>query len=131
LAVGLLGLAGAPPTGAFLARVALLQAGFQDSNLLVRVALGAGALAGVALALACLRVLATMCSATGDEPPRGRAWARGTLLALAAMLLVTGLFGQVTVEAARAAAAGAGLSPGSPARRAWIESRQRGPDAPR
>ena len=131
IAVGLLGLAGAPPTGAFVARVALLQAGFQDSNLLVRVALGGGTLAGVALALACLRVLATMFSATGDDPPRGRGWARGTLIVLATTLLATGLFGQVTVEAARSAAAGAGLWPASPGRRAWIEARQAGPREPR
>jgi len=125
IAVCLLGLAGAPPTGAFLARLALLQAGLQDSNLLVRVALASGTLAGVALVLGCLRVLATMWSDPGpDAPPAGRGWARGTLVILALLLVGTGLFGQVTVEAAREAAAGAGLGPGTPARRAWIDARQ-------
>ena len=125
IAVCLLGLAGAPPTGAFLARLALLQAGLQDSNLLVRVALASGTLAGVALTLGCFRVLATMWSdAPLETPPAGRGWARGTLLVLALLLLGTGLFGQVTVEAAQGAAAGAGLGPGTPARRAWVDARQ-------
>ncbi len=123
IAVCLLGLAGAPPTGAFLARVALLQAGLQDSNLLVRVALAGGVVAGVALTLVGLRVLSTMWTPAGDGPPEGRSWPRGVLLVLAGLLLVTGLFGQVTVDAATRAGAGAGLGPGSPARRAWLDAR--------
>ena len=54
LSICLLGLAGAPPTGAFVARLALLQAGLEDSNLLVRVALAAGLAAGAGLAGACV-----------------------------------------------------------------------------
>lgn len=121
VAVCLLGLAGAPPTGAFVARLMLLQAGLEDSNLLVRAMLGAGALAGAALAWACLRVLALLWSEPAGEPATGRGWARAVLAVLAAMVLGTGLFGQVSVDAARAAAAGAGLSPGGAARRTWLE----------
>lgn len=123
VAVCLLGLAGAPPTGAFIARLALLQAGLEDSNLLVRVALAGGLLASAGLAWACLRVLALLWSApAGDAAaePAGGAWARGVLAVLAAMLLGTGIFGQVTVELARGAAAGAGLAPGSAARQARV-----------
>ncbi|MBK9756645.1 MAG: hypothetical protein IPO88_24715 [Nannocystis sp.] len=120
LAVCLLGLAGAPPTGAFIARMALLQAGLEDSNVLVRVALVLGLIAGVGLACACLRVLTLLWARpAGEEPVLGRGWARASLAVLAAMLLATGLWGQVSVEAARAAGAGAGLAPGSAARRAW------------
>ena len=122
LAVCLLGLAGAPPTGAFIARMALLQAGLEDSNLLVRVALALGLIAGVGLACACLRVLTLLWARPGGEPVVGRGWARASLAVLAAMLLATGLWGQVSVEAARAAGAGAGLAPGSAARRAWLDS---------
>lgn len=125
VAVCLLGLAGAPPTGAFVARLMLLQAGLEDSNLLVRVMLGAGALAGAGLAWACLRVLASLWSEPAGEPAEGRGWARGVLAVLAAMVLGTGLFGQASVEAVRAAAAGAGLSPGTAARRTWIEEAPR------
>ena len=122
VALCLLGLAGAPPTGAFIARLMLLQAGLEDSNLLVRAALAAGVLGGAALAWACLRVLALLWSEPAGEPASGRGWARVVLAVLAAMVLGTGLFGQVSVEAARAAAAGAGLSPASPARRAWLDA---------
>jgi len=122
VALCLLGLAGAPPTGGFIARLVLLQAGLEDSNLLVRAALAVGVLGGAALAWACLRVLALLWSEPAGEPARGRGWARVVLAVLAAMVLGTGLFGQVSVEAARAAAAGAGLSPASPARRAWLDS---------
>src|SRR5690606_24588591 len=117
--------AGAPPTGAFIARLLLLQAGLEDSNLLVRGALAAGVLASAALAWACLRVLALLWSEPAGEPARGRVWARAVLAALAAMVLGTGLFGQVSVGAAQAAAAGAGLSPGSAARRVWLEASAR------
>lgn len=123
VALCLLGLAGLPPTGAFVARLMLVQAGLEDSNLLVRAALAAGVLAGAALAWACLRVLALLWAEPAGEPARGRGWARAVLAVLAAMLLGTGLFGQTSVEAARAAAAGAGLSPGSPARRSWLDAR--------
>lgn len=122
LSLCLLGLCGAPPTGAFVARLALLQAGLEDSNLLVRVALAAGLVAGVGLAGACLRVLALLWSGPRGEPVVGRGGARAALAVLAAMLLATGLFGQVSVEAARAAGAGAGLTPGGAARRAWLEA---------
>ncbi len=121
LSLCLLGLAGAPPTGAFVARLSLLQAGFEDSNLLVRAALTVGLLAGVGLAGACLRVLVLVWSTPVGQPPvTGRGVARGVLVALAAVLLATGLFGQVVVDAARAAGAGAGLTPGSAARRDWL-----------
>lgn len=122
VALCLMGLAGLPPTGAFIARLMLVQAGLEDSNLLVRAALAAGVLAGAALAWACLRVLALLWSEPAGEPASGRGWARAVLAVLAAMLLGTGLFGQVSVEAARAAAAGTGLSPGSPARRTWLDA---------
>ncbi len=122
VALCLLGLAGAPPTGGFIARLVLLQAGLEDSNLLVRAALALGVLGGAALAWACLRVLALLWSEPAGEPASGRGWARVVLAVLAAMVLGTGLFGQVSVEAARAAAAGAGLSPASPARRAWLDA---------
>ncbi len=78
-------------------------------------------LAGAALAWACLRVLALLWSEPAGEPATGRGWARAVLAVLAAMVLGTGLFGQVSVDAARAAAAGAGLSPGGAARRTWLE----------
>lgn len=122
VALCLLGLAGAPPTGGFIARLVLLQAGLEDSNLLVRAALALGVLGGAALGWACLRVLALLWSEPAGEPASGRGWARVVLAVLAAMVLGTGLFGQVSVEAARAAAAGAGLSPASPARRAWLDA---------
>ena len=125
VALCLLGLAGAPPTGAFIARLMLLQAGLEDSNLLVRAALAAGVLGGAALAWACLRVLALLWSEPAGEPASGRGWARVVLAVLAAMVLGTGLFGHASVEAARAAAAGAGLSPGSPARRIWLDTSAR------
>jgi NADH-quinone oxidoreductase subunit N len=125
VALCLLGLAGAPPTGAFIARVMLLQAGLEDSNLLVRLALAAAVLGSAALAWACLRVLASLWSEPAGEPASGRGWARVVLAVLAAMVLGTGLFGQVSVEAARAAAAGAGLAPASPARRAWLDAASR------
>ena len=125
VALCLLGLAGAPPTGAFIARLMLLQAGLEDSNLLVRAALAAGVLGGAALAWACLRVLALLWSEPAGEPAGGRGWARVVLAVLAAMVLGTGLFGHASVEAARAAAAGAGLSPGSPARRIWLDTSAR------
>ncbi len=125
VAVCLLGLAGAPPTGAFIARLMLLQAGLEDSNLLVRAGLAAGVLSSAALAWACLRVLALLWSEPAGEPASGRGWARAVLAVLAAMVLGTGLFGQVSVEAAQAAAAGAGLSPGSAARRVWLEASAR------
>ena len=55
-------------------------------------------------------------AAAGERSPR-------VLLAvLAAMVLGTGLFGQVSVEASRAAAAGAGLHPGGAGRRALATS---------
>lgn len=117
----LLALAGAPPTGAFVARLALLQAGLEDSNLLVRVALAAGVVAGALVAGGCLRVFTLIWSAPGEAAAAGRGWARAVLAVLAAMLLGTGLFGQATMDAARAASAGAGLTPGGAARRAWIE----------
>ncbi len=120
LSLCLLGLAGAPPTGAFVARLGLLQAGLEDSNLLVRGALAAGVLGGAALAGACLRVLALVWSTPAGEPVMGRGWARGALVAIAAGLLATGLFGQVVMQAAQAAGAGAGLAPGSAARREWL-----------
>jgi len=125
LAVCLLGLAGAPPTGAFLARMTLLQAGLQDSNLLVRLALASGILASLGLTLVCLRVLAQMwsTSASDAEVPAHRGWARATLTSIALLLLATCLFGQVTFDAARAAATGTGFTPGTPARRAWVDSR--------
>ena len=125
VALCLLGLAGAPPTGAFIARLMLLQAGLDDSTLLVRAALAAGVLGGAALAWACLRVLALLWSEPAGEPASGRGWARVVLAVLAAMVLGTGLFGHASVEAARAAAAGAGLSPGSPARRIWLDTSAR------
>lgn len=125
VALCLLGLAGAPPTGAFIARLLLLQAGLEDSNLLVRAALAAGLLGGAALAWACLRVFALLWAEPAGEPASGRGWARALLAVLAAMVLGTGLFGQVSVEAARAAAAGAGLSPASTARRAWLDASSR------
>ena len=121
LSVCLLGLAGAPPTGAFVARLALLQAGLEDSNVLVRVALALGLLAGAGLAGACVRVLLLVWSAPTGAATPVRGWARVVVAVLAAMLLGTGLFGQVSVEAARTASAGAGLSPGGAGRRAWLE----------
>lgn len=120
LSLCLLGLAGAPPTGAFVARLALLQAGLEDSNLLVRVALAVGVVAGVGVAEACLRVFTVVWSAPG-EVATGRSGARVVLAVLAAMLLGTGLLGQATMTAAQAVSAGAGLTPGSAARRAWLE----------
>ena len=120
LSLCLLGLAGAPPTGAFVARLALLQAGLEDSNLLVRVALAVGVVAGVGVAGACLRVFTVVWSAPG-EVATGRGGARVVLAVLAAMLLGTGLLGQATMTAAQAVSAGAGLTPGSAARRAWLE----------
>ena len=120
LSLCLLGLAGAPPTGAFVARLALLQAGLEDSNLLVRVALAVGVVAGVGVAEACLRVFTVVWSAPG-EVATGRGGARVVLAVLAAMLLGTGLLGQATMTAAQAVSAGAGLTPGSAARRAWLE----------
>jgi NADH-quinone oxidoreductase subunit N len=124
VAVCLLGLAGAPPTGAFVARVALLQAGFEDSNTLVRALLGAGVLAGAALAAACVRVIVGLWAAPVGEPAPARPWGRAALAVLAAMVLGTGLFGQVSVAAAHAAAAGAGLWPGTTARREWVAPRE-------
>lgn len=120
LSLCLLGLAGAPPTGAFVARLGLLQAGLEDSNLLVRAALTVGLLAGVGLAGACLRVLVLVWSTPAGEPMTGPGWARGALVVIAAGLLATGLFGQVVMQAAQAAGAGAGLAPGSAARREWL-----------
>jgi NADH:ubiquinone oxidoreductase subunit 2 (subunit N) len=120
LSLCLLALAGAPPTGAFVARLALLQAGLEDSNLLVRVALAVGVVAGVGVAGACLRVFTVVWSAPG-EVATGRGGARVVLAVLAAMLLGTGLLGQATMTAAQAVSAGAGLTPGSAARRAWLE----------
>jgi NADH-quinone oxidoreductase subunit N len=122
LSLCLLGLAGAPPTGAFVARLALLQAGLEDSNLLVRVALAVGLIAGAGLAGACLRVLALLWSEPTGASVAGRGVARTALAVLSTMLLATGLYGQVILEAARAAGAGAGLTPGGAARRAWIEA---------
>lgn len=123
LSLCLLGLAGAPPTGAFVARLALLQAGLEDSNLLVRVALAVGLVAGVGLAGGCVRVVALLWSAPTGERVVGRRWPRAALAVLAALLLLTGLCGQVSVDLARTAGAGAGLTPGSAARRAWLEAR--------
>ena len=125
VALCLLGLAGAPPTGGFIARLLLLQAGLEDSNLLVRAALAAGVLASAALAWACLRVFALLWAEPAGELASGRGWARLVLAVLSAMVLGTGLFGQMSVEAARAAAAGAGLSPASAARRAWLDASTR------
>jgi len=125
VAVCLLGLAGAPPTGAFVARWALLTAGLEDSNLLVRMMLAAGLLASAALVAACVRVLVALWA---SEPAEARPaavvdrWPRVVLAVLAAMVLGTGLFGQVSVEASRAAAAGAGLHPGGKARRVLATS---------
>jgi NADH-quinone oxidoreductase subunit N len=124
ISVCLLGLAGAPPTGAFVARWALLAAGLEDSNVLVRVMLGLAVLAGAALMAACVRVLVALWASAPAERPATAAelWPRVTLAVLAAMVLGTGLFGQVSVEASRAAAKGAGLHPGSGARRALATS---------
>lgn len=123
ISVCLLGLAGAPPTGAFVARWALLAAGLEDSNTLVRVMLGLGVLASAALVAACVRVIADLwASAPADGAAAGERSPRVLLAVLAAMVLGTGLFGQVSLEAARAAAAGAGLQPGGAARRALATS---------
>jgi NADH-quinone oxidoreductase subunit N len=121
LSLCLLALAGAPPTGAFVARLALLQAGLEDSNLLVRVALAVGVVAGVGVAGACLRVFTVVWSAPGEVATGTGRVARVVLAVLAAMLLGTGLLGQATMTAAQAVSAGAGLTPGSAARRAWLE----------
>jgi NADH:ubiquinone oxidoreductase subunit 2 (subunit N) len=125
VAVCLLGLAGAPPTGGFVARMALLQAGLEDSNLLIRVMLAGGLVSTAALAWACLRVLGLLWSdAAADDPAApalsGRGWAKAALAVLATMLLATGLFGQVTIELTRSAAAGSGFSPGSTPRQARL-----------
>jgi len=124
ISVCLLGLAGAPPTGAFVARWALLPAGLEDSNVLVRVMLGLAVLASAALVAACVRVLVALWASAAEPSASAAAerWPRVTLAVLAAMVLGTGLFGQVSVEASRAAAAGAGLHPGGKARRALATS---------
>jgi NADH-quinone oxidoreductase subunit N len=124
VSVCLLGLAGAPPTGAFVARWLLLAAGLEDSNVLVRGMVAVALLTGAALVAACVRVLVAVWTA---EAPDGLAapaerWPRVLLAVLAAMVLGTGLFGQASVDAAQAASAGAGLQPGGKGRRALATS---------
>lgn len=124
IAVCLLGLAAVPPTGAFVARWALLTTGLEDSNLLVRAMLGLGLLASAALAAGCLRVLVAL---GADEVPGGEGtsagrWPRVVLAVLAAMVLGTGLMGQASLETSQSAAHGAGLPPGGKARRALATS---------
>jgi NADH-quinone oxidoreductase subunit N len=125
VAVCLLGLAGAPPTGAFVARWALLAAGLEDSNVLVRAMLGLGLVASAALVAACVRVIVALWASAPADARTGAVvdrWPRVVLAVLAAMVLGTGLFGQVSVEASRAAGEGAGLHPGGKARRVLATS---------
>lgn len=121
LAVCLLALIGAPPTGGFAARVALTLAIFEDSNPAIRAGLAAGALGTAILGWAYLRALLVTLS-PGEGPAPRRA---GTLVAavIAALLLGSGLWGHGWMSMAEEAAAGVAFRPGGKGRREWIVRR--------
>ncbi len=118
--VCLLGLAGAPPTGAFIARLTVMQAVFEDSNVLVRVALVVGIVASIGVLWAALRVIASLWSEPAPPPAAGSRWPRIVIIVAAASLLASAVVGQRCLDAAIAAGAGAGFAPGSPGRRAHV-----------
>lgn len=118
LTVCLLALIGAPPTGGFAARAALFLAVLEDTNPAIRAALVVGAIGSAILGWAYLRALiAALTPGEAAAPPRRAGTLAAGLTAL--LLLVAGLWGQVFMGAAEAAATGVAFQPGGPGRRDW------------
>lgn len=121
LAVCLLALIGAPPTGGFVTRVALALVVFEDTNVAIRAALAAGAIGAALLAWAHLRALLVALSpGEGPAPRRAGAWVGA---AIAALVLGAGLWGQGFMAMAEEAAAGVAFRPGGKGRREWLTRR--------
>lgn len=121
LVVCVLALIGAPPTAGFPARWMWMTAVLEDSNVLVRAMLATAGLGAAVLAWAWLRVL--LAAFGPGEGARPGARATGVTVALAAMLLGSGLFGQGLWSMVEEAAAGVAFRPGGKGRFEWLERR--------